>query len=40
MVVSVLARDTVPNCKIKFIDEVINNHYPSTYSVIFNDHLR
>ena len=23
LVVSVLARDTVPNCKIKFIDEVI-----------------
>ena len=23
LVVSVLAKDTVPNCKIKFIDEVI-----------------
>ena len=38
LVVSVLARDTVPNCKINFIDEVIIHLY--NYSDIFNNNLR
>ena len=41
LVVSVLARDTVPNCKIKFIDEVIIHPSVQLSSInFFNNHHR